>query len=311
MSCILKEIITQQHKECSVGISPGASIVYLPDCGAPYPSILYFLTGRFPKIPEQIWKERIAAGKILTENGIPISSTTQYVPDSRLFYFREVERELDIPFQEKILFNNDDLMVVCKPHFLPVTPSGPYVLSTLINRLKKSTGNPFLSPINRIDRETAGLVLISKNSKTRGTYQQLFMTGEIRKTYEAVSACRKRPEKSQWMVENRMEKGEPWFRMKTVPGIVNARTRIQLIATSATTARFLLSPLTGKKHQLRLHLSDLGFPILNDRCYPQLLPEQADNFCSPLQLLARKIQFRDPITGQEMVFESERVLSQA
>jgi tRNA pseudouridine32 synthase/23S rRNA pseudouridine746 synthase len=280
----------------------------MPDTEKPHPTLLVFLVGRFPKIPEQTWLDRIATGKVLTEEGPPVTLVTPYMPNKRLFYFREVEKERAIPFQEQLLFSNDHLMVVCKPHFLPVTPGGPYVRETLLGRLQETTGNPFLSPINRIDRGTAGLVLISTNKETRGKYQQLFMDGLVRKTYEAVTDFSEDCSQTEWLVENRIEPGEPWFRMKSCEGKINARTRLRLLETQASQARFHLVPLTGKKHQLRIHLSGLNFPIINDRYYPTLLPEMQDDFSRPLQLLSRKIEFRDPITGVEMSFESQRAL---
>lgn len=281
----------------------------MPDMGRPYPTLLAFLVGRFPKIPEQTWLERIATGKVLTEEGYPVTLDTKYMPNRRLFYFREVEEEPVVPFQEQVLFTNEHLMVACKPHFLPVTPGGPYVRETLINRLKENTGNPFLSPINRIDRGTAGLVLISVNKETRGIYQQLFMDGLVRKTYEAVADFPDDSGQAEWMVENRIEQGDPWFRMKTGEGEVNARSRIRLVEVKGSRARFQLFPITGKKHQLRIHLSGLGFPIVNDRYYPALMTETPDDFSRPLQLLSRKIEFRDPLTGVEMSFESQRDLN--
>ena len=291
-----------------MGISVSPSIVSMPDSGRPFPTLVAFLVERFPKISEQTWLERIATGKVLTEEGHPVTITTPYMPNRRLFYFREVEEERVVPFQEQILFRNDHLIVACKPHFLPVTPGGPYVLETLTNRLKKKTENPFLSPINRIDRGTAGLVLISLNKETRGLYQQMFMDGLVQKTYEALAGFPYDSEQTEWMVENRIEQGEPWFRMKTCEGKINTRSRIRLVETKGSKARFQLFPVTGKKHQLRIHLSGLGFPILNDRYYPTLLPEMPDDFSRPLQLLSRKIEFRDPITGVEMSFESQRDL---
>ncbi len=292
-----------------MGISVGLSVVYLPDTGRPYPSLLTFLAERFPKIPAKTWEQRLAAGKVLSDLGQPVSTDTAYMPNRRLFYFREVDEEPVIPFQEQVIFSSDHLLVVCKPHFLPVTPSGPYVRETLINRLKESTGNPYLSPINRIDRETAGLVLLSANPASRGSYQQLFMSGEVRKTYEAVSDIAHPPRHTEWLIENRIETGEPWFRMRSGDGPVNARTRLRLVETCGSRARFRLFPLTGKKHQLRLHLSSLGFPIVNDRCYPALLRKTPDDFTRPLQLLSRHIAFRDPLTGEEMAFESPRCLT--
>ena len=295
-----------------MGIAKSFSVVYLPDTGRPYPALLAFLAGRFPKIPVETWISRISAGKVLTEEGQPVTLSTPYMPDRRLFYHREVAEEPVIPFAEEILFQDDHLLVACKPHFLPVTAAGPYVRETLLERLKAATCNPHLSPINRIDRETAGLVLLSVSIESRGAYQRMFMEeGLVRKTYEAIvefdSACGR----TEWLVENRLELGEPWFRMRSSAGPVNARTKMRLIETDGSRARFELNPLTGKKHQLRLHLAGLGFPIVGDRVYPELRPKSPDDFDRPLQLLSRRIEFRDPLSGFAMAFESPRRLALA
>ncbi|MGL1932221.1 MAG: pseudouridine synthase [Desulfotalea sp.] len=292
-----------------MGISIGKSAVYMPSKEKPYPTILAFLVARFPLITEKTWLKRITSGKVLSEDETPISLNTSYTPNQRLFYFREVEKEPIIPFQEQILYSNEHLIVACKPHFLPVTPGGPYVTETLLNRLKASTGNNSLAPINRIDRGTAGLVLISANKKTRGLYQQLFMNGMVQKTYQAIVAFPGDTNQTEWLVENRIEKGEPWFRMQTHQGKVNARSKILLLKTKGSRALLQLSPITGKKHQLRVHLSDLDIPIVNDRYYPKLLAETVDDYDLPLQLLSKRIQFRDPISGVEMSFESKKDLN--
>ncbi len=289
-------------------ISEYHSIVVMPKIEKPYPSVLDFLTTRFPFIDREIWEARIDAGKVLTEKGDPISQDTPYIPLKKFHYFREMEAESIIPFTERILFCNEELLVACKPHFLPVTPGGPYVNECLLHRLKKRTNNNDLSPINRIDRETAGLVLFSMNKKTRGRYQELFMKGEVEKTYDAVTKYPCAPEKRTWTVENRIVKGDPWFRMKIAPGKPNAVSKIVFVRSWENRALFQLSPITGKKHQLRLHLSGLGFPILNDRYYPDLLPEQKRMFAAPLQLLARRIRFKDPLSAKQVTYESERVL---
>lgn len=289
-------------------ISEYLSTVLMPEIKKPFPSILEFLTKRFPRIDRETWEARICSGKVLTDKGDPISPDMPYAPLKRLHYFREVEQESIIPFTEKIIFCNQELLVACKPHFLPVTPGGPFVNECLLHRLKKKTGNRDLSPINRIDRETAGLVLFSMNPKTRGRYQELFMNGAVEKTYTAVAEYPWDKGKTSWTVENRIVKGDPWFRMKTAPGKPNAVSKISLVRSKGNKALFQLHPVTGKKHQLRLHLSGLGFPILNDRYYPLLLPEEKRNFSAPLQLLAGKIRFRDPVSKRQVTYESERRL---
>lgn len=291
-----------------MGISRYPSCVSLPCIERPYPSLLDFLVQRFPGVGRGTWQERILAGKVMDEAGAAISAETPYVPQMRLFYFREVAEEPLIPLEEKILFENDEILVACKPPFLPVTPSGPYVNECLLHRLKTKTANPDLVPLHRIDRETSGLVLFSKNRETRGLYNNLFLTGRMEKTYEALAAVHHVPADREWTVENRLVEAEDFFRMKIAPGLENARSRIELLDFGDGRGHFLLSPITGKKHQLRLHMSALGFGILNDRYYPNLLPKQEDDLDHPLQLIARRVRFLDPVSGQEMEFESKRKL---
>ncbi len=286
-------------------ISEYRSTVTMPGIEKPYPSILDFLTERFPRIDRETWEARICSGKVLTQKGEPVSFDMPYVPMEKLYYFREVAAESIIPFTEKIIFCSDELLVACKPHFLPVTPGGPHVNECLLHRLKKRTGNNDLSPINRIDRETAGLVLFSMNIKTRGLYQKMFMDGKVEKTYDAVAKYPGDQERKTWLIENRIVKGDPWFMMKIVPGKSNAVSKISLVRSKENRALFQLRPGTGKKHQLRLHLSGLGFPILNDRYYPTLLPEKKGDFSAPLQLLSRKIRFWDPVSEKWVTHESE------
>lgn len=282
--------------------------VTMPKVEQPYPSVLDFLCVRFPSVARSCWERRIAEGKVLGEDGAPITAPGEYAPQKRIFYFREVEQEPVIPFAERILFQNDHFLVSCKPHFLPVTPTGPYLDQCLLHRLRRSTGNHDLVPIHRIDRETAGIVLFSTNRKSRARYYELFKAGKVDKSYHALSAGSGDPGTGVWLVENRMVPGEPWFRMKTEPGPVNARSRIELVEARGEKSRFLLSPVTGKTHQLRLHMSGLGFGILNDRYYPELEPQRPDLFDSPLQLIARSVTFRDPVAGKVMEFESDREL---
>lgn len=278
----------------------------MPEAAKPYPSILDFLSRTFPNVPRQRWAERITEGRVLDEQGNPITADTGYSPSRRIFYFREAEIEPVIPFTEQILYQDDEILVACKPHFLPVIPGGRYVEECLLNRLRTRCGIADLAPVHRIDRETAGLVLFSVNRKTRGLYHDLFMHGMVEKTYHALAPVPRPEVKNHWLVENRIERGAPRFKMKIVPGMVNARSRIELLEVEGNRGRFRLNPLTGKTHQLRLHMSSLGFGIINDRVYPELLPESKDDFSRPLQLLARQIRFHDPITGRHMDFCSGR-----
>jgi len=292
-----------------MGIARHASAITLPPTDKPCQTVLEFLVQRFPHVPATEWVERLRSGKVTDEHHRPISAQTAYVPGARILYFREVPEEPVIPFAEEIIFQNDEILVADKPHFLPVTPGGDFVEECLLNRLRRRTGIDDLAPMHRLDRDTAGLVLFSINKQTRGLYHELFTHGEVEKTYEALARLDSIPDERQWKIENRIERGEPRFRMRIVSGIPNARSIIQLLEVHETLGRFRLHPLTGKTHQLRLHMAHLGFGILNDRVYPVLQPEGADNFAQPLQLLARRLRFRDPVTGSATELDSKHVLS--
>ena len=291
-----------------MAIAKHPSVVTMPAAEKPYPSIAEFLFMKFPNISRNRWAERILAGKVLDEEGKAITAETPYSPSKRIFYFREIENEPVIPFAEQILFQDDELLVACKPHFLPVIPGGRYVEECLLNRLRTRTGIANLAPLHPLDRETAGIVIFSVNPKTRGRYHELFMRGKVEKTYHALAEVNQPPRENQWTVENRIVRGEPRFRMKTVPGVANSCSHIQLLEVKSNRGLFRLQPVTGKTHQLRLHMSGLGFRIINDRVYPDLQAERNDDFDQPLQLLARRVRFHDPVSGQDREFRSEREL---
>ena len=238
-----------------------------------------------------------------------ITAATPYSVNRRLCYRREVEHEPVIPFTEDIVFRDEHVLVACKPHFLPVIPSGPYVNECLLYRLKKRTGIEDLAPMNRLDRETAGLVMFSVDRRTRSAYSDLFRLRRVRKVYEAVGVLPAEAGRTEWSVESRITRGEPWFLSKNEPGAVNARTKIRLSRTWSNEGLFVLEPETGKQHQLRLHLTMIGSGIVNDFYDPVLQPEPKQGFDAPLQLLAKELSFKDPVTGREMHFESVRKLS--
>ena len=195
-----------------MAIAKSPSRVSLPCIDKPYPAILEFLAERFPGVSRSSWETRITEGKVLDEAGLPITKETPFVPQKRLFYFREVADEPRFLLQEKIVFQNDEILVACKPPFLPVTPAGPYVNECLLNRLRETTGNSNLVPLHRIDRETSGLVLFSINKETRGLYGGLFLNGTIEKTYEALSVVTHNPDATNWSVENRLVDDDIWLK---------------------------------------------------------------------------------------------------
>ena len=273
-----------------------ASVVSVPQ-GAPH--LLDFLAQRMPGISRSQWAERLAQGLVLHEDGQVALPDQSCHPGQRLYYYRHLADEPVLPFQAKVLFEDEHLLVVDKPHFMPVTPTGRYVQQSLLVQLKRQTGCADLVPLHRIDRETAGLVLFGKRLQERDAYHALFRDHQIHKTYQAVAAYA--PHLKLPLVHaSRLVPGEPFFRTQEVPGPANSETRITLLRTEGQRALYALEPISGKRHQLRVHMNALGIPIEGDQFYPTVLrgPEAPEDLSQPLQLLAQSVRFTDPITSQ-------------
>jgi tRNA pseudouridine32 synthase/23S rRNA pseudouridine746 synthase len=281
------------------GVSP--SCVGLP--AGHWPTFTDFLVERFPAISRAVWLERMAAGLVADEFGGMVTAQRPYRGHMRLYYYRALPAEPRIPFEAAVLFQDEHLVVADKPHFLPVTPSGHYLQETLLVRLKNQLGIDSLIPIHRIDRETAGLVLFSVRPAERDAYQALFRRHEVVKHYEAIALWR--PElRFPLRRQTRIVEDEPFFRQREAPGEANSETLIEVLQIRGELALYALSPVTGKKHQLRVHMNALGLPIRNDRMYPPVDVTPDDDYAQPLQLLARSIAFADPLTGGMRRFES-------
>ncbi|MDY7578904.1 pseudouridine synthase [Herbaspirillum sp. RTI4] len=289
------------------GVSP--SYLWLPE--GDWPDMATFLVSHFPGVSAAEWAARMRAGEVVDQHGNPFHAHSPYRRGDCVYYYRTLDDEESIPVTERILFQDEHLLVADKPHFLPVIPSGRFLQQTLLVRLKKSTGLEHLSPLHRIDRETAGLVLFSTDPSTRGLYQSMFQKKTMQKTYEAIAASLR---DTVFPITHcsRMIEGEPFFRMQEVPGTPNSETRIDCIEKRGELSLYRLNPVTGKRHQLRVHLAGLGMPILNDQFYPHPVPVgHQDDFTKPLKLLAKAISFTDPLSGLERYFESRLSLDDA
>lgn len=270
-------------------------------------TIYGFLCAHFPHIQAIEWQQRFDDGLVFDLSGEKLTRYSPYQNNQHIYYYRFLAHEITVPFEHEIIFENDDLLVVDKPHFLTMTPTGQYVQQTLLVRLKQQTGNAELTPIHRLDRETAGIVLFSKRPETRGLYQQLFATRQIEKIYHAIAPYNSElsfPTTTQY----RMEKGEPFYTMQIIDGQMNSETRIELLEHNNIWAKYCLYPKTGKQHQLRVHLNALGLPIRHDPFYPTVAHKADDDFSQPLQLLAKALSFEDPVTKKKMRFISQKDL---
>ena len=285
------------------GVRPSSR--WLP--GGPWKTVLDFLGEQYPQVKVETWAARMARGEVLDENGLPIDPETPYRTGACIFYYREVDEEKVIPCVEEVLYQDEHILVADKPHFLPVIPSGRFLRQTLLVRLRQKYHLESLVPIHRLDRDTAGVVLFSVNPKTRGYYTSLFRNRKVRKVYQALAQTLDTVT-FPTIRRSRIVPGEPFFRMQEVPGEANSETEVSRIGDVGRNSLYQLIPVTGRKHQLRLHLAGLGIPIINDRLYPLMSRAETDDFSSPLKLLAKSLSFQDPLSGRQLYFESSMKL---
>lgn len=311
-----------------------ATRLRLPD-GGPWNTAMDYMMHRWGHIDPQGIEDRFNAGEIVGEGGIPLDRATPLRDHTFIWYYRTLPPETRIPVELTILHQDDHLLVVDKPHFLPTTPGGTYIQESALVRLRNQLDLPDLIPMHRLDRMTAGILLLSTNPETRGRYQVLFEKRQVQKEYECVAAAEPAPGHPAVnfpaVVRNRMTKSRSYLLAEVVDGAPNAETRIERLRTldgprpvrrgaglsspgaagAAGRAVYRLEPHSGKTHQLRVHMASLGLGILNDTFYPDLLDKAPDDYTKPLQLLARGIRFVDPITGSPAEYRSGLELSEA
>ncbi|MEZ5150066.1 pseudouridine synthase [Rhodococcus zopfii] len=303
----------------------GPTRLRIPASG-PWATIAEYVVARFDHLDPDDLHRRFDAGEIVGTDGSPIGRGTALNTHRFVWYYRDLPVEEPVPFDEEILHVDDDLVVIDKPHFLPTTPGGRYLRESALVRLRTRLHNPDLTPIHRLDRATAGLVMFSARPETRGAYQTLFEKRQVTKIYEAVSAL-----PSGWdphapalagravpvVYRNHIESRRGELRVVVDSSREpNSETLIEVFGTGVSASgravlHTILRPCTGRMHQLRVHLAALGAGILGDRWYPDLLPEAPDDHSLPLQLLARELEFADPLSGMPRRFVTRRMLGEA
>lgn len=265
------------------------------------------LVQRLHRLEPAYIDDMLTAGRFVTASG-PITVDTPYVPGEFVWFHRDLPEEVPVPFDIDVVYRDDDIVVADKPHFLATIPRGNHVMQTALVRLRHELGLPELSPVHRLDRVTAGLLLLTVRRELRGPYQNLFRDRVVHKEYEAIAPHA--PELTlPRTVRSRIVKRREVVTAEEVAGEPNAETYVELVDTRGGLGRYRLVPATGRTHQLRVHLASLGVPIVNDSFYPVTYETALDDFGNPLQLLAKVLEFPDPLTGVRRRFESRRTLS--
>ncbi len=278
----------------------------------PWETALDYILDRFDHVDPEGIGERFDRGEVVALGGEVLTRSTPLGEHTFVWYYRELPVEERLPVELSILHQDDHLLVVDKPHFLPTTPGGMYVAESALVRLRVELGIPDLIPMHRLDRMTAGILMFSIDPDTRGAYQLLFENRRISKEYRAVAPVRPelRLDEEPQDVRSRIVKSRTYLLAQEVEGPANTHTTVSLLDQRADRGLYRLQPHTGKTHQLRLHMASLGLGIVNDPFYPVLHPQAPDDYTRPLQLLAHSIAFADPVDGTERSFESGLTLAE-
>ena len=313
-------------------------------------TIADYLIARFYPNDPQIIHARFDTGEVRLDDGTILTSDSPYMPGERIWYFRELADEPQLPSDMPVLYEDEYVLAIDKPHFLPTTPRGSYIAQTALTKLRVRERNPLLIPIHRLDRPTAGVLLFAKTVEARRPFQMMFQHRQVSKTYRAVAPVPADPAATEQalsaeglQVRSHIQKIRDQLQVQQLSeqecaaqGVEpNTLTTIKILRTFTPSAQAVegwraepnlsekrewekrewalydLAPHTGKTHQLRAHLNLLGSPILGDVLYPRVLPDAPDRPEYPLQLLAYSLHFEHPITGERVDLYSGRSLAAA
>lgn len=277
---------------------------------------------RHPEDDAAAVDRRFRAGEVVDRHGTPLPPAALVSPGTDVWFYRTPAPETPVPYDIEVVHEDERLLVVDKPPFLATMPRGQHITETATVRLRRATGIAELTPAHRLDRLTSGILLFTKVPAARGPYQTLFARREVGKTYEALApfdAALARSTPVTWL--NRIFKEPGRYQAELVDGEPNAETLLTSVTPTSPAeqhelervhgpqppiGRYVLEPATGKTHQLRLHMWAAGVPILGDGAYPVPVPAEQEDFSVPLRLIARRIDFLDPVDGLPRSFETTR-----
>ena len=284
--------------------------------GWPWPTMRDYLVEKLVRVGGQRVDEMLDEGRFVDEAGYAFTGSSPFAPQTFVFFHRDLPEETSVPAGIGILYADDRILVVDKPHFLSSIPRGQHVLESVVVRLRTQLGLPELTVAHRLDRVTAGVLLLTRERKWRRPYQEMFERRKVFKKYRLVAPVAQHRAgdgvvvaKDGWQVRSRIIKERGILQAREIPGEPNAVTGITLLAEHEGLGRYEARPRTGRTHQIRLHMQRLGAPIVNDPFYPVLLDTPVDDFSHPLQLQAWQMGFTDPVSGEPRIFTSRLGLS--
>lgn len=229
-------------------------------------TVLAHLAARYPRATEAEWRERIEAGQVRLEEHVASGDETLFAGQC-LMWERPPWREPDVPLATAILFEDAALLAVAKPSGLPTLPGGgDFLEHTLLALVRRR--HPEASPMHRLGRGTSGLVLFAPTARSAKPLQAVFREEGTRKVYRTL--CIGNPEQSAFEIT------APIGEIPYAPlGMLHAASaggrpslsRVTVLERREDSTLVDVEILTGRPHQIRIHLAFAGHPLVGDPLY--------------------------------------------
>lgn len=270
---------------------------------------------------------RAEAQRIIKNGTVKINDSTERINPKRMVRTGDVitfsvlpppqSNLIPVPFDLDIVFEDQHLIIVNKPHGVVVHPSAGHHCDTLVNYLLHHTGLSTINPsrpgiVHRIDKDTSGLLIVAKDNKTHENLAKQFFHHQTTREYEAIIWGV--PESNSGKINQPVGR-HPVNRKKFAvrENGKNAITHWRVLRNYKYLCLVECKLETGRTHQIRIHMNSIGHPLLGDplygkyRNYDGKLPKESIAFLkgfSRQALHAKSLGFTHPISGKVMRFET-------